>query len=298
MPDIIIPTPLNPSALTGVTSTGTLANVRVTVDGAVVTSGGGGGATADRELVTTVWYALYSFTGASRGDTLTLTQIIDVTATPSTVGVVWRNVTTGLDLASAPPASGITNTAGFSPKITSQVSFSRPANTTAYSRGDLVSSSVSPGLPLEFNFPYPGAVLDIISGTSVSIPANAARAESYALDLFVAPPTLLIGDNASLWDPAILRAYYFSPSTISGVTDADYIGRLFSGVFYTEINSSYSVMGFDGPSKTIVIPNNGKIYGVLSMNTDSQTNDALGTISPDTSVSGQTYTISITGRLG
>ena len=296
MPDIIIPTPLNPTALTGVTSTGALINILANPDGSLAVSSAGA-AGADRELVNQIWYTLIPFTGASRGDVISQTQILDVTGTPSTVGVVWRNLTTGLDLASAPSMSVLSNSPLTSLAVTSQTSFSRPANTTAYTRGDLVSSSVSPGLPLEFSLPYPGALIEIVLAynTSVSIAADAIRLETYALDLFLTPPTVLIGDNAPLWDPT--SGASFASSTLSGITDANYLGRLFSGGFVTEITTSVGFFGPDQPLKTIIIPSNGKIYGLLSMSTDSQISDGIGGTTPSTSVSGQTFTLSLAGKL-
>ena len=67
-----------------------------------------GAGTVDRELVVSTYLCKTAFTGASVGDTITSTQILDVTATPSTVSVVWRNQTTAADLAGAPSASAIT----------------------------------------------------------------------------------------------------------------------------------------------------------------------------------------------
>ena len=43
-----------------------------------------------------------AFEGASVGDTITQTQVIDPTGTPSTVSTIWRNQTTGADSAGAP----------------------------------------------------------------------------------------------------------------------------------------------------------------------------------------------------
>lgn len=63
---------------------------------------GGGGASIDRELVVITYFAKINFTGATSGDTITLTQIIDVTSTPTTVSSIWRNQSTATDLASAP----------------------------------------------------------------------------------------------------------------------------------------------------------------------------------------------------
>lgn len=77
--------------------------------GDTVSSGGGsGGSTIDRELVVTMYTCKTAFTGASVGDTITATQIIDVTDTPTTVSTVWRNQTTNVDLASAPSSAKLT----------------------------------------------------------------------------------------------------------------------------------------------------------------------------------------------
>jgi hypothetical protein len=66
----------------------------------VVNTGAASG--VDRELVVSTYRCRTAFTGASIGDTITSTQIIDVSGTPSTVSTVWRNQTTAADLASAP----------------------------------------------------------------------------------------------------------------------------------------------------------------------------------------------------
>jgi hypothetical protein len=71
-------------------------------------SSGTGGATADRELVVTTYYVKTAFTGASLNDTITCTQVLDVTTTPTVVGVIWRNQTTALDLASTPSSTNLT----------------------------------------------------------------------------------------------------------------------------------------------------------------------------------------------
>jgi hypothetical protein len=69
--------------------------------------GGGGGSSVDRELVQTTYRVRTAFTGASVGDIITLVQILDVSATPSTVSSIWRNQTTAADLGSAPSAANL-----------------------------------------------------------------------------------------------------------------------------------------------------------------------------------------------
>lgn len=71
--------------------------------------GSGSGSGSDRELVVTTYSVKTAFTGASVGDTVTCTQVLDVSsASPSTVATVWRNQTSGADLASAPAAANLT----------------------------------------------------------------------------------------------------------------------------------------------------------------------------------------------
>ena len=71
-------------------------------------SGGGGGSTTDREFVVTTYRAKSAFTGASIGDTITGTQIYDVsTSTPSLLTTIWFNQSTSLALVSAPSAANI-----------------------------------------------------------------------------------------------------------------------------------------------------------------------------------------------
>ena len=77
--------------------------------GDTVSSGGGSGVgtTIDREVVVTTYTCKTAFTGASVGDTITATQIIDVTGAPVTVSTVWRNQSTGTDLSSAPSSANL-----------------------------------------------------------------------------------------------------------------------------------------------------------------------------------------------
>lgn len=66
------------------------------------------GSEVDRELVVTTYVVKTAFTGASVGDTITFTQILDISATPAeTVSSIWRNQTTLSDLASAPSAANL-----------------------------------------------------------------------------------------------------------------------------------------------------------------------------------------------
>lgn len=70
--------------------------------------GGGSGTTTDKELVVSTYRCKTAFTGASVGDTITATQIIDLSgSTPTTLSTVWRNQTTAADLASAPSAANL-----------------------------------------------------------------------------------------------------------------------------------------------------------------------------------------------
>lgn len=70
-------------------------------------TGGDGAPTLDRELVVSTYLCKTAFTGASGGDTITATQVLDVTGAPYTVSTVWRNQTTAVDLGSAPPAANL-----------------------------------------------------------------------------------------------------------------------------------------------------------------------------------------------
>lgn len=60
---------------------------------------GGGGATIDRELVIETYRVITAFAGASVNDLVTQVQVLDVTGTPSTLTTLWRNQTTGADIA-------------------------------------------------------------------------------------------------------------------------------------------------------------------------------------------------------
>jgi len=71
--------------------------------------GGSGAASSDRELVVTTYIVKNAFSGASVGDTITSTRVLDVSgAIPSTVSVIWRNETTMADLVIAPSGADLT----------------------------------------------------------------------------------------------------------------------------------------------------------------------------------------------
>lgn len=70
-------------------------------------SGGGSTGILDRELVVTTYRVRTAFAGASVGDTITATQVIDVSGTPSTVSTIWRNQSAAADLGAAPAAANL-----------------------------------------------------------------------------------------------------------------------------------------------------------------------------------------------
>lgn len=77
--------------------------VAVNEDGSPISN-----AVSDRELVVTTYSCKTAFTGASIGDTITNTQIMDVSANPpSTLSTVWRNQSTSTDFASAPSSANL-----------------------------------------------------------------------------------------------------------------------------------------------------------------------------------------------
>lgn len=87
---------------------GALVYLKATADGKLIVDSSAG-PTPDRELIVTTYYCKTAFAGSDVGDTITATQIIDVSgATPSTVSTVWRNQTMATDLASAPSSACLT----------------------------------------------------------------------------------------------------------------------------------------------------------------------------------------------
>lgn len=84
-------------------------------------SSGTSGSSSDRELVVTTYVVKTAFTGASDGDTVTATQIIDVSGdAPTTMATIWRNQTAAADLAS-PPAANTLDVIGKTPLTYTQL---------------------------------------------------------------------------------------------------------------------------------------------------------------------------------
>lgn len=75
--------------------------------GIAFSGGGAGGGGSDRELVVTSYVAKTNFTDVAIGDIVTSTQVIDVSSTPYTVGILWRNQTTNVDLLVQPNAKDL-----------------------------------------------------------------------------------------------------------------------------------------------------------------------------------------------
>jgi hypothetical protein len=73
-----------------------------------VTGGDTAGTNTERELVVSTYLCKTAFPGASSGDTITATQVIDVSGTtPTTVSTIWRNQSTATDLVSVPVAANL-----------------------------------------------------------------------------------------------------------------------------------------------------------------------------------------------
>lgn len=81
----------------------------VTVIAGTLNNDAAAAAGPDRELVVVTYLAKTASTGVVVGDTVTLTQVVDLSgATPSTVATIWRNQSSAQDLAAAPPAASLT----------------------------------------------------------------------------------------------------------------------------------------------------------------------------------------------
>lgn len=65
------------------------------------------GSNSGVNLVVTTYTCSAAFTGASVGDIITETQVINTGTTPTTLYTIWRNQTTNADLASAPASANI-----------------------------------------------------------------------------------------------------------------------------------------------------------------------------------------------
>lgn len=197
---------------------GSFAEVVVALNslGVDISGGGGGGSGVDRELVVSTYRCKTAFAGASVGDTITATQIIDVSgASPSTVSTVWRNQTTATDLGSVPSAGDLeltgstaltdaqlraapvgTVATGFAFAVPSNI-LTRQANTTAYASGQIVGGSASVGFAGNgFTF----SNIARVAGGQVQInrarlyKSQATAAGTFELAIFRAQPTLTIAD--------------------------------------------------------------------------------------------------------
>ena len=85
-----------------------LVYAQATADGKLKIEGMGTFTSVDRELTTSTYYVKTAFTGASLNDMIVMTRNLDVTTgSATTVWTNWFNATTGLDLASAPSLTNL-----------------------------------------------------------------------------------------------------------------------------------------------------------------------------------------------
>jgi len=111
---------------------------------------------------------------------------------------------------------------------TSSSSFSRPADTTAYTIGDLVANSATAGsvVPMVFTTSKLGAGRGVIRRARLFKDNEAVTAASFNLHLFATSPTVTNGDNGAL---AVDTSRYFlgtvavDASTGAFVTTTDLI---------------------------------------------------------------------------
>jgi len=102
---IYSPNQLVPAA---VDSTTGLPTPLQTTGGQLLVAGVAPGASSQFAAVVTTYTCTTAFTNANIGDIITETQIINVTNTPFTAEVLWRNQTQQIDFGSAPSSSNIT----------------------------------------------------------------------------------------------------------------------------------------------------------------------------------------------
>ena len=117
---------------------------------------------ADRELVVSTYLCKTAFTGASVGDTITATQVIDVSAAPTTISTVWHNQTTALDLASVPSAANLA-LVGTTALTDAQMRAS-PVGVQAQARvclGSQLIIGLSSSVPASLNVPANAVVAEI-----------------------------------------------------------------------------------------------------------------------------------------
>jgi hypothetical protein len=97
------------AALDELAVAGVLPSAVTAVVGQLNEAAAGAAAGPDRELAVVTYLVKTAFAGAAVGDTVTMTQVLDLSgAQPTTVATVWRNQSAAADLAGAPSAANLT----------------------------------------------------------------------------------------------------------------------------------------------------------------------------------------------
>lgn len=154
-----------------------------------------------RIAVTGSYIVETSFIGGAAGDVLTCTQIIDTAGeAPTTLAVLWRNQTTGVDLVGAPPTANIaaigSRALSDEQLRASPISVAVSTSAEVEVKNDAGSPlSVSPVAQSYVDKTVPAIAASQASGTSAVIGVNAARKA-----VVIVPPadcTLCIASGAT-----------------------------------------------------------------------------------------------------
>ena len=135
--------------------------------------------------------------------------------------------------------------------IIHSVTFTRPANTTAYAAGDLVANSATAEdvVPLVFGTGAGNEVFRTVRGARVRKSSTGANGNSWTLNLFSAEPDVTSGDNAAL---AVADGRVRFIGKMSGTT----------GEVWTDGTTHLLA---PSPNAQIPVITAGKIYGLLQV---------------------------------
>lgn len=146
----------------------------------LVDAGGGGAGGPDKELITLSYSANKAFTGASQGDLITGTQVVDLSgATPVVGDTVWQNQTTRLPLASAPLAADIDLAGGGGGATNAQLVAALATQTAAINAGpgvvvgNVAGNAADAGNPVKFGGVFNAARPTYTAGTRTDAQSDA-----------------------------------------------------------------------------------------------------------------------------
>lgn len=147
--------------------------------------------------------------------------------------------------------------------VAASSTITRPADTTAYTSGDLLANSTTAGsvTPLTFAVPWNHGRFGVVRGFTIKKSGTTITNATFTLHLYRSSPVVVNGDNAALSTDFANKIGSIDGAIMVGYSDAGYQST-FGGNFYVDTaNTSRYIYGLL-EAKAAYTPVSGEIFTV------------------------------------